>query len=50
MGRWDRSLPESFMDMSLAMLSSWDTLGLEMSMSDSEDGAFPVGVRGGDSS
>lgn len=35
---------------SLAWLSSCDALGLEMSNSDSEEGAFPVGVSGGDSS
>lgn len=38
------------MDISLAILSSCDMLGLEISISDSEEGAFPVGVRGGDSS
>ncbi len=47
-GRWAGSLPESFW--SLVTLSSWDALGLDMSMSDSDEGAFPVGVLGGDSS
>lgn len=35
---------------SFAWLSSCDALGLEISNSDSEEGALPVGVNGGDSS
>ncbi|CAB1312351.1 unnamed protein product [Coregonus sp. 'balchen'] len=50
LGRWERSLSESLRAGSLATFSSWEALGLEMSSSDSDDGALPVGVNGGDSS
>lgn len=43
-------MSESLRAGSLARLSSWEALGLEMSSSDSDDGALPVGVNGGDSS
>lgn len=50
LGRWERSLSRSPVAWSLAWLSSWEALGLDISSSDSEEGAFPVGVSGGDSS
>lgn len=49
-GLWERSLSKSLLPWSLTWLSSWEGLGLDISSSDSEEGALPVGVNGGDSS